>query len=140
MEEIRVTKYVTLDGKEFFDKTEAELHEEKMMQKAEDLVANSSNFSITAIDYNSSLWNMIHATYIVFIENDTGVEEVNFVCKMKQIDSAGNPLEFKRPGKFIVIANDDLYYQNIREIDAFIEVVNILNNFDAAKGSDTVEE
>lgn len=140
MKEIKVTKYVTLDGKEFFDKTEAELHEEKMMQKAEDLVANSSNFSITAIDYNSSLWNLIHATYIVFIENDIGVEEVNFVCIMKQITDAGKPLEFKRPGKFIVIANEDLFYQKIREVDAFVEVINILNNFDTAKGSDTVEE
>lgn len=140
MKEVTVTKYVTLDGKEFFDETEAKLHEEKMAQKADDLIENSPNFSMTEIDCNSSLWNLIHATYIIFIENDTGVEEVNFVCKMKQINDAGEPLEFKRPGKFIVIANEDMYYQKIREVDAFVEVINILNNFDTAKGSDTVEE
>lgn len=140
MKKVTVTKYVTLDGKEFFDKTEAELHEEKMTQKADDLIEDSPNFSMSEIDCNSSLWNLIHATYIVFIENDIGVEEVNFVCRMKQITDAGKPLEFKRPGKFIVIANEDLFYQKIREVDAFVEVINILNNFDTAKGSDTVEE
>ena len=140
MKKVTVTKYVTLDGKEFFDKTEAELHEEKMTQKADDLIEDSPNFSMSEIDCNSSLWNLIHATYIVFIENDIGVEEVNFVCRMKQITDAGKPLEFKRPGKFIVIANEDLFYQKIREVDAFVEVINILNNFDTAKGSDIVEE
>ena len=129
MESYHRTVYVTADGKEFYDEKEALQHEEGLEQSANTLIERSNHFKLIYIPVVHYLYTKAHIVYIALIEDQQGIEEINFVCQVKQITNAGNPIEFKIPGKFIVIGNDDLYYLRIENISLYRDIDMIIRDF-----------
>lgn len=127
------TVYVTADGKEFYDENEALRHEKDLEQSTNTLIERSNHFKLIYIPYDHPLYTKARIVYIALIEDQQGIEEINFVCQIQQITNAGNPIEFKTPGKFVVIGNDDLYYLRIEDISLYrgidITIRNFISNY-----------
>ena len=129
MESYHRTVYVTADGREFYDEKEALQHEKDLEQSANTLIKRSNHFKLIEIPFNHVLYNKARIVYIALIEDQQGIEEINFVCQVKQITNAGNPIEFKTPGKFVVIGNDDLYYLRIEDISLYRDIDMMISEF-----------
>lgn len=129
MKSYRRTVYVTADGKEFYDEKEALQHEKGLEQSANTLIKRSNHFKLIEIPFDHFLYTKARIVYIALIEDQQGIEEINFVCQIKQIKNAGNPIEFKTPGKFIVIGNDDLYHLRIEDISLYRYIDRMIRDF-----------
>ena len=129
MESYHRAVYVTADGREFYDEKEALQHEKDLEQSANILIKRSNHFKLIDIPFDHFLYNKARIVYIALIEDQQGIEEINFVCQVKEITNAGSSIEFNTPGKFIVIGNDDLYYLRIEDISFYRDIDVMIRDF-----------
>ena len=129
MESYKRTVYVTVDGKEFYDENEATAHEETLNKRADALDQFSPHFNLIEVPYNHPLRSQTTILYIALIKDQQGVEEINFVCKVRQITNGEEPIEFTTPGKFVMIGSSDLYYIRIKDISFYRDIDLMIGDF-----------
>ena len=124
MNKIQITKYVAVDGVKFDDELSCRVYEGDLIKRAHEIIKSSTNCKIINITTDSPIYNLLRILYAIQIYNQTGIDEVNFVCMVFGIKCGGVTLKFDKIGNYVIDASKGIAALEILNFDEIMVKLN----------------